>query len=329
MLRGSDPGVLNEESMKRLNELDNIEVKLRDQNSIELPRVSNHGKSHAASQLDDMERESFLEPLPPPTKHASPLHEDPPESIPLESRTKGIQHPTIICQSTRRKYCNKCGIHPPLRSHHCNICNACVATFDHHCLFLNTCIGERNHFRFWMFLVLNVAGLNYALEIVSSGHVVKALSWVDSGGGDNTSHIRLIGALILLFSKMYLYPILIVTTILLTIHTALALGNSTSFEFGKAAGHIDYLRGTRMMDFPFSAGVCNNIRIFFRRDDLSHLLHARCNKEICRKVHRDEDQFQLFDMGWAPIAWKMPTFIDRDSEEWWNHPWQNKYWSCC
>jgi hypothetical protein len=179
-----------------------------------------------------------------------------------------------------------------------------------------------------MFLALNVAGLNYALEIVCSGHVAKALSWIESVDGDKTSNIHLIGVLILLLSKMYLYPILIVATILFTIHTALALGNCTSFEFGKAAGHIDYLRGTRMMDFPFSTGVCNNIRIFCQRDDLSQMLHCRCKNGTQQKLN-NEDQFQLLDMGWTPILWRMPVVIDRDSEEWWNHPWQNKYWSCC
>jgi hypothetical protein len=29
------------------------------------------------------------------------------------------------------------------------------------------------------------------------------------------------------------------------------------------------------------------------------------------------------------MVWKMPMSIDRESEDWWNHPWQNKYWSCC
>ena len=32
---------------------------------------------------------------------------------------------------------------------------------------------------------------------------------------------------------------------------------------------------------------------------------------------------------WAPTPWVRPAFIDRDSEDWWNNPWQNKYWSCC
>jgi hypothetical protein len=55
----------------------------------------------------------------------------------------------------------------------CKICNVCVATFDHHGLFLDTCIGERNHFRFWLFLILNI--VEDTLQIIRSGYVAKEM----------------------------------------------------------------------------------------------------------------------------------------------------------
>jgi hypothetical protein len=33
--------------------------------------------------------------------------------------------------------------------------------------------------------------------------------------------------------------------------------------------------------------------------------------------------------SWTPVLWYPPGKIVRDSEDWWEHPWQNKYWSCC
>ena len=57
-------------------------------------------------------------------------------------------------RGSRRKRCEQCRLAPPLRSHHCKVCQKCVATFDHHCDFLGTCIGERNHARFWLFLLV-------------------------------------------------------------------------------------------------------------------------------------------------------------------------------
>jgi len=58
-----------------------------------------------------------------------------------------------LYSSPRRKFCSKCGFAPPLRSHHCRICDKCVATFDHHCMMVDTCVGERNHCRFWWWLL--------------------------------------------------------------------------------------------------------------------------------------------------------------------------------
>jgi hypothetical protein len=293
----SNPGILTQEAMKRLNEVDNFDA-FSDQKINIAPDGEN--------ELDDMERQSFLEPIPTPSSSNAP-----------QSKPEPRDCQTTLCRSTRRKYCTKCNMHPPLRSHHCKICNACVATFDHHCLFLDTCIGERNHFRFWVFLLLNVIGLHHALGIVGSGHVPKSLEY---------PQLRSWGVLILIAARIYFYPILFVGTVLFTIHSLLMVSNSTSFEFGKASGHIDYLRGIRMMDFPFGKGLCSNVRVFFGRDDVSNRF-CRCSNQIQLKLETSEEQ--SFDEEWTPIVWRMPEFIERDSEEWWNHPWQNKYWSCC
>jgi hypothetical protein len=303
----SNPGILTEEAMTRLNGVDNFDVFVDQKviNSNITPGGENTGMN---SEFDDMERQSFLEPAP-----THPLPTNTPQSKP-ESR----DGQTTLCRSTRRKYCTKCNIHPPLRSHHCRICNACVATFDHHCLFLDTCIGERNHFRFWVFLLLNVIGLHNALRIVGSGHVPKSLQ---------NQQLRSWGVLILIAARFYFYPILFVGNVLFTIHTLLMVTNSTSFEFGKASGHIDYLRGTRMMDFPFAQGLCGNLRLFYGRDDVSNRFR-RCRNQMQSRAGATFEE-QSLDGEWTPILWRMPNFIERDSEEWWNHPWQNKYWSCC
>jgi len=75
-----------------------------------------------------------------------------------------------LYSSPRRKFCNKCGFAPPLRSHHCRICNKCVATFDHHCILVDACVGERNHCRFWWWLVAQSLCCWSSVGIISSGH---------------------------------------------------------------------------------------------------------------------------------------------------------------
>ena len=149
------------------------------------------------------ERQSFLEPLP-------LLHSSSPKAnnVPLSKQLSNNKK--LLYPHTRRKYCTACCIHPPLRSHHCKICNRCCATFDHHCQFLDTCIGERNHFRFWLFVLLNVVCLNIALRIVgSSGHVVPKVDSSSLGGESQLLpiHPHHIGHAILIISKLYMYTI--------------------------------------------------------------------------------------------------------------------------
>ena len=67
--------------------------------------------------------------------------------------------------STQR--CKACDFTQPLRSSHCRICERCVGLYDHHCETLNTCIGERNHLRFYIFILLELCTLLYGLIMVS------------------------------------------------------------------------------------------------------------------------------------------------------------------
>ena len=128
---------------------------------------------------------------------------------------------------------------------------------------------------------LNVLCCHVALGIVgSSGHDYyvpssNKLLFGDNGdanssaeGAESMKYIPYIARALPIASKLYIYPIYITATILFIIHTIMAVTNSTTFEMTKGSEHIDYLRGTTMMDFPFGRkGICNNIRRFITRDD--------------------------------------------------------------
>lgn len=201
-------------------------------------------------------------------------------------------------QSLRRKVCEKCQFEPPLRSHHCKICNRCVATFDHHCTFTGTCIGERNHCRFWWFLSCQLLGFVTCCSIVRSSSV-KVMDAFDSSAG------------FLVFSaKLYLYPLTVSASAMLFVHTIHSLGNTTTFELGKGSKHIDYLKGTKICDFPFSKGLHNNLRLFC------------CVKDTIWNKYFGRPK-------WLPQLWLPPGKIVRDSDDWLEHPWENKYYSCC
>lgn len=37
------------------------------------------------------------------------------------------------------RYCAKCRVFKPDRSHHCSVCRRCITRMDHHCVFINSC----------------------------------------------------------------------------------------------------------------------------------------------------------------------------------------------
>ena len=50
------------------------------------------------------------------------------------------------------RYCQRCFMFSPPRSHHCKVCNVCVLKRDHHCWFAGYCIGYHNH-RYYLVMV--------------------------------------------------------------------------------------------------------------------------------------------------------------------------------
>lgn len=208
-----------------------------------------------------------------------------------DTASTSTEEQETLFRGTRRKYCETCQFAPPLRSHHCKLCQKCVATFDHHCNLVGNCIGERNRGLFWLFLLSQTVGFLLMVDMVGSSH----LGWTTAFyRGSNFDSWRVVA------SKLYLYPLCWISVVMLGLHSFFAVANLTTFECSKGPRHLDYLKGTRDMDLPFSKGLRSN-------------LSAYC---------------QFFGR-WKPRMWTAPGKIIRDSEDWWEHPWQNKYWSCC
>jgi DHHC palmitoyltransferase len=154
---------------------------------------------------------------------------------------------TPLFQGTRRRFCTTCQLAPPLRAHHCKECNRCVATFDHHCHFLGTCIGERNHCRFWGFLLIQVVCFGIACHLLGTAQLgFTTLLFPTRDGPPWTASLHVIVA------KSYFYFLRFVVCTLWVIHTWFALSNTTTFEASKGTSHIDYLTGTKACDLPFS-----------------------------------------------------------------------------
>lgn len=61
---------------------------------------------------------------------------------------------TITVSSTGgARFCKKCQVPKPDRTHHCSTCKRCVLKMDHHCPWLSTCLGLHNYKAFVLFLI--------------------------------------------------------------------------------------------------------------------------------------------------------------------------------
>eukprot|EP00903_Cladosiphon_okamuranus_P019634 g18054.t1 len=229
--------------------------------------------------------------------------------------------------------CGRCeGMQVPLRSHHCRQCGRCVATFDHHCKMIGTCIGERNHCRFWWFLLAQTASLVEAVRITASGFSEAGRS-TDGGAASSTGHWASRNALALVTS-LCLWPCLVLAVVLLVTHTWMAMSSLTSYEClrggGGGPGSLSYLEGTREFDLPFSEGLFGNLRGFCcaRGDALLQVLPCG-RRPFWAGPATTAAGATPPAARWRPRIWKLPGKIVRDSEDWRSNLWENKYWSCC
>ncbi|CAN0087159.1 unnamed protein product, partial [Phaeothamnion confervicola] len=225
--------------------------------------------------------------------------------------------------------CEKCDLPVPLRSHHCRACGRCVATFDHHCRVIGTCIGERNHCRFWWFLVAQSLTLLVALGILHSA------GGADTGAiGDGTASATLApstaataaatGAWLLanaatLAASAALWGVSCGVFPLLAFHTWLAAVNMTGFECLRGPEGLRYLEGTREFDLPFSQARKREPEAKFG-GPLRNLQGFCCARDGC---------WALLGRVWRPTRWRAPGRIERNSINVFDNLWENKYWSCC
>ncbi|CAB9517616.1 zinc finger [Seminavis robusta] len=309
MVCGSDPGYLSarvlqedvfEDQQTLLNDDDDDHHNACTNNSAEQEDVQHLPASNSGLVMDPENDEGKLHP-----------------SAAQSSNSTDISNNPFHQSTTRRQFCETCQIAPPLRSHHCKICDKCVATFDHHCQFVGTCIGERNHCRFWWFLVVHVTNLAIAGHYLNTSPLgLSTLLFPTNNEDDDDAY----AALFVLFCRCYFYTLRGVAGIMMIIHTWMAVTNTTTFECAKGARHVDYLRGTKMADLPFSKGLIHNLRVFCcHKDDL---VKTQPWKKACATPSTGRHQ-------WIPTLWHPPGTIVRDSADWWQHPWENKYWSCC
>jgi hypothetical protein len=72
-----------------------------------------------------------------------------------------------IDEEAADRYCKKCNLRKPKRSHHCSICRRCVVKMDHHCPWINNCVGHGNYRYFFLFLLWTFTATFYLTVITA------------------------------------------------------------------------------------------------------------------------------------------------------------------
>ena len=57
------------------------------------------------------------------------------------------------------RWCRRCGVVKPDRSHHCRLCDMCVLKMDHHCPWIANCVGFFNYKYFFLMLTYGMLAL--------------------------------------------------------------------------------------------------------------------------------------------------------------------------
>lgn len=305
LVQGSDPGFIDQEAYEKVyqgslgNSSTGPPVHPKDQRPIRTDdmeielTVSRKGKS--VSRADDSEAEE---------EEKQELEDDEEVEIDLQEPEGEDEIALDIDDEDDGAAFLTWKAWPPMRAGYCKAAKRWVSMYDHFCPFLNTPIGERNHCRFWWFLFFQCGAINWAIAICHTGfieHTWDGGAWMSVNG-----HA--------LATAFFLYLMLLFVGPLFLFHTFLAICNITTYEFLRS-DEVDYLKGTQDFDLPFANSFCFNLRFFCCEQDA--LTRWLCFSRMKKSK------------GWNPHKWQRPKAIVRDSEDWYNHMWQNKYWSCC
>lgn len=223
----------------------------------------------------------------------------------------GCCEDSMIPDNRYEGHCKYCEMSVPYRSHHCNKCQRCVATFDHHCFVIGTCIGERNHCRFYSFVLLNFLGVWLLCHIVDSAfNIAKLAAATGSITGaqlGNDLEGAYISSVILGITWWYL-------AILLGYQTFLVSTSSTGYECIKSGSQSS--SNGRGDDYEACDPPYGGRHVF------ENLYYFCCT--------RDGLLFRVRGTEWKPTNWRKPlprpNIEDTGIRD---NCFRNKYYSCC
>ncbi|XP_008183297.1 palmitoyltransferase ZDHHC15 isoform X3 [Acyrthosiphon pisum] len=155
------------------------------------------------------------------------------------------------------RFCDKCKIVKPDRSHHCSVCRKCVLKMDHHCPWVNNCVSYSNYKYFILFLAY---GLLMCIFVAATTIEYVIKFW------DITTDMRIQDGsykihIIFLFFIASMFSLSLFS--LLAYHIYLVSKNRTTLESFRPP---KFLEGSDKNGF--NLGCCRNIREVFGKEVL-------------------------------------------------------------
>lgn len=119
------------------------------------------------------------------------------------------------------RYCDRCTIVKPDRTHHCSVCGTCVLKMDHHCPWVNNCVAFFNYKFFILFLFY---GFFYCVYVALSSFKYFLQFWATTfdSAGQSKFHI------LFLFFVSSMFSLSLCS--LLCYHIHLVINNRTTLE---------------------------------------------------------------------------------------------------
>ncbi|KAL0489417.1 S-acyltransferase [Acrasis kona] len=127
------------------------------------------------------------------------------------------------------RYCHKCNVYQPPRSHHSSANNKllplysfkCVLRMDHYCIWVNNCVGLRNHKFFFLFLFYMVVGFVH-FGVTAGVAIAQSVR--------NMEGISPVSLVVMIMSTVFVFPIACMVGMFFGWNVYLICTNQTSIE---------------------------------------------------------------------------------------------------
>lgn len=195
------------------------------------------------------------------------------------SRKNLLNSSSLVVQRKRSsnklyRYCKKCRLYKPPRSHHCSACGTCVLRMDHHCPWIGSCVGFFNHGHFFRFILWTCAASYSFMTVCIYKFAVMLEVYELIPLSDENGRWQLFQVMINLFNIVLLAIIGVALTVMAVQHFLGFIKNMTlieRLEMDEVASRIEYLKKRRdplavsLMSrkiYPYDLGPWRNLAAF-------------------------------------------------------------------